>query len=96
MAEHDFTLMLHGDVQAHVDELYELGCDDATFGAVDGVSYAEFTREAPTFAHAVQSAIAAVEALDELRVVQVEPRRSRQRQRGRRAPSGARITPSTG
>lgn len=73
MAEHDFTLILHGDIEAHLDELFEVGCDDATFGSIDGVSYADFTRKAPSFADAIQSAITAIEGVDDLRVVHIEP-----------------------
>jgi len=73
MNEHSFTLIIIGDVDSHIDELFEAGCDDATFGAVDAVAYGEFDRVAPTFAEAVASGIAAVESIPGLRVIRVEP-----------------------
>jgi hypothetical protein len=71
--EFSFTAVLAGDADAHLDDLFEAGCDDATFGSVDGVHYAEFSREAPTLADAVISAISAIESLEGLRVVRIEP-----------------------
>jgi hypothetical protein len=73
VSEHSFTLILDGDVEAHLDELFEAGCDDATFGSVDGVSYAEFDREAETLADAVRSALEAIAGVDGLGVRRVEP-----------------------
>ena len=73
MAEHSFTLILSGDVDTHLDELFDAGCDDATFGAVDGVAYADFDREAPSHAEAIASALAAVETVPGLRVLRIEP-----------------------
>jgi hypothetical protein len=73
MPEYDFTLILTGDVDEHIDALYEAGCDDAPFGTVDGVPYADFTRDADTFADAVSTAIAAVESVPGTRVVRIEP-----------------------
>ncbi|MGO9898142.1 MAG: helix-turn-helix transcriptional regulator [Solirubrobacteraceae bacterium] len=73
MAEHTFTLMIRGPVEDQLDRLYDVGCDDATFGEVDGVQYAEFSREAANFTHAVASAIRDVESVDGLRVIHVEP-----------------------
>jgi hypothetical protein len=72
-AEHNFTLIIEGDVEAKMDELFEAGCDDATFGSVDGVHYGEFDREAASFAEALASAIAAVESVEGLRVRRIEP-----------------------
>jgi hypothetical protein len=43
------------------DALYANGCDDAIFGQEDGVSIAEFDREAPTLADAIASAVIEVE-----------------------------------
>lgn len=71
--EYGFTLIIEGDVEAAIDGLFEAGCDDATFGAVDRVQYADFDREAPTFARAVSSAISDVESVSGLRVRRVEP-----------------------
>lgn len=73
MNEHSFTLVVDGDVDAHLDELYEAGCDDATFGAVDGVRYADFDREGATLADAITSAIRDVESVPGLLVRRVEP-----------------------
>jgi hypothetical protein len=73
MTEHSFTLIIEGDVDAFLDELFDAGCDDATFGAVDGLQYGDFDREAETFSGAVASAIGDVESVDGLRVLRVEP-----------------------
>lgn len=73
MPEYAFTLILDGPVNDHIDELFEAGCDDATFGVSNGVPFGDFDREAPTFAEAVRSAIAAVAGVEELRVVRLEP-----------------------
>jgi hypothetical protein len=73
MPDHSFTLLISGNVDAHIDELFEAGCDDATFGSVDGVQYADFDREAPTLSEAIASAIRCVESVDDLRVIRVEP-----------------------
>jgi len=54
--------------------LYEAGCDDATFGLVDGVQYAEFDRDAGSYGMALTSAVADVKrAIPNARVVHVEP-----------------------
>ncbi len=68
MVEHNFTLIIDGDVDAKLDALFEAGCDDATFGAVDGTYYAVFDREAPTFDMAVSSAISDIESVSGLQV----------------------------
>jgi len=73
MPEHTFTLILTGPVDDHIDDLYDAGLDDAMIGATDGVSYAEFDREAPTLADAVRSAIRDVETVPHVRVTRVEP-----------------------
>jgi len=73
MAEHNFTLIIEGEVDSHLDELYNAGLDDATFGAVDAVQYADVDREAPVLADAISSAIRDVESVHGLRVVRVEP-----------------------
>lgn len=75
MDEHEFTLIIDGDLEdaAIVDALFEAGCDDATLGTIDGVGYAEFTRESSSFGEAVRTAIEQVEAIEGLRVVRVEP-----------------------
>lgn len=73
MPEHSFTFILSGDPEDHMDELFEAGCDDATFGTVDGVPYAEFDREASSLAEAIRSSLAAVESVAGLRVLRIEP-----------------------
>lgn len=73
MVEHRYTLIIDGDVESHLDELYEAGCDDATFGTVDGVHYSDFDRAAETLADAIASAIHEVEPMPGLRVRRVEP-----------------------
>jgi hypothetical protein len=70
-----FTLTVEGaDILTDeaLDALYDAGCDDAVFGASDGVQTGEFDREAADFADAVASAIKAVEAaVPGARVVEV-------------------------
>lgn len=75
MAEYEFTLVIHGPVEddAVVNALFEHGCDDATFGTVDGVAYGEFHREAGGLGDAVFSAIKDVESVGGLTVLRVEP-----------------------
>lgn len=73
MPEYSFSVVIDGDVDARLDDLFEAGCDDATFGAVDGVQYADFDRTAPTLVQAVASALSAIESVPGLRVVRVEP-----------------------
>ena len=73
MPEHNFTLVISGPVDEHLDELFEAGCDDALFGETDGVQYGEFDRDAPTLREAIVSAMHQVEAVDGLRVARVEP-----------------------
>ena len=65
MAQFSLTLTIEGaDVMTDAAQnvLFEAGCDDATFGASDGVQIAEFDREAADFAEAIGSAIRAVES----------------------------------
>ena len=71
--EHSFTLIIEGDVEERMDDLFEAGCDDATFGEVDRIAYADFDREGATFGEAVVSAIRDVESVGRLRVRRVEP-----------------------
>jgi hypothetical protein len=69
MSEYEFTLVLQGSLDdAAVDALFEAGCDDATLGAVDGVGYADFIREAPSFGEALRSAIEQVESVPGVRL----------------------------
>lgn len=73
MENHNFTLIIEGDIESNIDALFEAGCDDATFGSVDSVGYGEFDRAASSFADSVASAIADVETVRELRVRRIEP-----------------------
>ncbi len=73
--EHNFTLAIEGDVGPRIDSLFRAGCDDATFGSVDGAHYAVFERAAPTFEEAVSSAIRDVEAVRGLRARLGDPDR---------------------
>lgn len=77
MTSYNFTLIVEGaDLQTDEaqDALYEAECDDATFGVVDGVQFAEFDREAISYAQALTSAIATIQrTIEGARVVHVEP-----------------------
>ncbi len=73
MPEYSFILVIEGDVEEKIDDLFEAGCDDATFGSVDGAYYADFDRDAPTLGGALSSAIDAVESVPGLRIRRVEP-----------------------
>jgi hypothetical protein len=74
MSEYSFTLVIDGVLEDEtLDELFETGADDATFGSVDGAHYADFDREAPTLSAAISSAIADIESVPGLRVRRVEP-----------------------
>ena len=75
MIEHEFTLVIEGDLheESTAAALFDAGCDDASFGISEGVGYGEFIREASTFAEAVMSAIHQVESVASLRVMHVEP-----------------------
>lgn len=73
MPDYSFTVVIDGDVDTSLDGLFEAGCDDATFGSVDGVNYADFDRTASTFVAAVASAINAIESIPGLRVTRIEP-----------------------
>lgn len=73
MSEHTFTLILGGPVEDHLDQLFEAGCDDATFSQIDGVAFADFDREAKTFVAAVISAIHEITSVPGLRVMRLEP-----------------------
>jgi len=76
VSEYEFSLVISGNLedQELLDALFEAGCDDATCGQVDGVGYADFVREAPTFGEVVRSAIEQVESVPGLRVARVEPK----------------------
>lgn len=75
MSEYEFTLVIEGDLtnEAIARALFEAGCDDATFGIIDGVAYGEFIREAPSLSAAVLSAVHEVDSVQSLQVRRVEP-----------------------
>jgi hypothetical protein len=75
MTQYEFSLIIQGDLDSDesVGELYDGGCDDATFGGINGVGIGDFTREATSLFEAVASAIAQVESVGNLRVRRVEP-----------------------
>jgi hypothetical protein len=58
---------------ATLDALFEAGCDDATFGDIDGVPFADFSRQAPSLAEAIESAIRDVRSVPTVFVLRVEP-----------------------
>lgn len=75
MGEYEFSLAIEGlgDNESGFDELYAVGCDDATFGSIDSAGYGEFSRQAESLFDAVLSAISDVESVAGLRVLRVEP-----------------------
>jgi hypothetical protein len=63
MTTHTFTVVLdRRPTDDELDALHAAGCDDAAFGVEQGLSVAEFDREAPTLADAIASAVRAVES----------------------------------
>jgi hypothetical protein len=76
-SEHEFTLVLEGTgvlQPENLDAWFDAGCDDATFGEIDGIGFADFTRAAPTAPAAILSAIQQVESgVPGVRVIRVEP-----------------------
>jgi hypothetical protein len=77
MARFEFSLVIEGaDIltRESLDALFEAGCDDATFGAVDSAQYVDFSRQAPSLEAAIPGAIDQVEkAIPGARVIRVEP-----------------------
>jgi predicted DNA-binding transcriptional regulator AlpA len=74
MPEHNFELAISGALtDDRLDALVDAGCDDATFSTKGDLTFANFTREAPTMLDAIVSAIAAVESVDGLEVLRVDP-----------------------
>src|SRR5207253_2986871 len=66
----EFTLVIAGDVMSEeaINALFEAGCDDATFGGIDGSSFGGFEREAATPEQAAEAKlVAAINAALELR-----------------------------
>jgi predicted DNA-binding transcriptional regulator AlpA len=74
METYSFTLVIAGDAgtDERINELFEAGCDDATFSHSPTISYGDFDREDDTLLDAVLSAIGAVESVEGLRVRRVE------------------------
>ena len=69
-----FSLIIEGrdlDDDDALDALFEAGCDDALFGGSNGVQCADFHREAERIEDAVLSAIAAVESIGGVQVVEL-------------------------
>src|SRR4051812_27948478 len=65
MNSYSFVLLIRGaDVLAeqHADALFEAGCADALFGERGGSQFADFDREADSFARAIGSAIHDIES----------------------------------
>ncbi|MGH9032225.1 MAG: helix-turn-helix transcriptional regulator [Acidimicrobiia bacterium] len=74
MAEHQFELTISGALDdERLDALVDAGCDDATFSTKGELTFADFTRDAPTMLDAVVSAITAVETVPGLEVLHVDP-----------------------
>ena len=74
MAEHQFELTISGALDdARLDALVDAGCDDATFSTKGDLTFADFTRDAPTMLDAVISAITAIETVPGLEVLHVDP-----------------------
>jgi hypothetical protein len=74
MAEHHFELTIRGALSdARLDALFEAGCDDATFSTKGDLTFGAFDREALTLLEAIVSAIAAVESVEGLEVIHVDP-----------------------
>ena len=74
MSTFHFTLIVNGpDLQddAHIDTLFEAGCDDASIGNSDGVQYVDFDREASNVDQAVLSAVEDLENIEGVEVVRI-------------------------
>lgn len=74
MPEHHFELTIRGLLtDDRLDALVAAGCGDATFSTKGDLTFADFDREAPTMLDAIVSAIGAVETVDGLEVLHVDP-----------------------
>ncbi|MGQ0805943.1 MAG: helix-turn-helix transcriptional regulator [Actinomycetota bacterium] len=76
METYEFTLVLRGPefTAEIIDTLAEAGLDDATFGVIDGVPYADVDREANSLVSGIVDAIHQVEGTGlGYRVVGIEP-----------------------
>lgn len=73
MTSYEFALKLNREVtDGEIDALFHAGCDDAGIetGQLGAVAY--FTREAPSLAHAIASAVRDIEKVPDLRAVGVQ------------------------
>lgn len=74
MDEHHLELTVCGQLtDVRLDTLFEAGCDDATFSAKGDLTFAVFDREASIMLDAVPSAMEAVESVEGLEVLRVDP-----------------------
>lgn len=74
MPEHNFDLTISGELtNDRLDALVAAGCDDATFSTKGDLTFADFTRQAPTMLDAIVSAINAVETVPGMEVLHVDP-----------------------
>jgi predicted DNA-binding transcriptional regulator AlpA len=74
MSEHHFELTIGGALtDDRLDALVAAGCGDATFSTKGDLTFADFDREASTMLDAIVSAIGAVETVDGLEVLHVDP-----------------------
>lgn len=77
MTMYSFTLIVEGpDLQSadSQEALFAGNCDDATFGVVDGVQFAEFDREAGSYGRALASAMTDLrKSVPGTNVIHVEP-----------------------
>src|SRR5690349_12185617 len=63
MTMHVFSVVLDRvPTDDELDALFAAGCDDAAFSMEQGLSIAEFDREAPTLADAIVSAVRDIES----------------------------------
>ena len=73
MTSYEFALRLNREVtNDELDALYEVGCGDAGFETGPLGAVADFTREAPSLAHAIASAARDIEKVPSLRAVGVQ------------------------
>ncbi|MDG4830467.1 helix-turn-helix transcriptional regulator [Solwaraspora sp. WMMD1047] len=64
MATHVFTVVLDRQPDDNeLDALFAAGCDDAAFGAENGLPIAEFDREAETMADAIATAVRSLDGV---------------------------------
>ena len=74
MPTYQFTLIVEGaDLQGgeRLEASYESGCDDALVGRGHGAQYLEFGREAPSLEDAILSAVADMERVEGVEVIEL-------------------------